>query len=80
MGDFSPARLQREADGTRTVLSAGQYILVATHLLTDPDLDPDFIQSDGTLCLDTAGQYRYQPLHEYGPGVMIYTRISPETD
>lgn len=80
MGDFSPAVVQREADGTRTVLSAGQMILVSTDLLSDPDLDPDVIEPDGTLRLDSAGQYRYRRLWEYGPGVMLYSRISPETD
>lgn len=80
MGDFSPLFIRRHDDGTREVLSAGHMILISNELLAHPDLDPDFVQPDGTLHLDTAGQYRYQKLYPYGRDAMVYTRISPETD
>lgn len=80
MGVTEPgtAVIQRLSDGTRVVTQADQVIRVSTELLGASDLDPDFIESDGTLRLDTEGLYRYRFLRNDGEHDRIYERIVEE--
>lgn len=66
----------RNADGTRSVERADPVIRVSTELLTSPDNDPDVIEADGTLRLDTAGEYRYRFVRVEDEHAHIYERIT----
>jgi hypothetical protein len=68
------ATIQRLADGTRVVTQAAPVIRVANDLLR-ADLDPDVVEPDGTLRLDTEGLYRYRFLRNDGEHWRIYERI-----
>lgn len=69
------ATLCKNDDGTRTVLHADRFITVDPEVLT-LDLEPDFIEQDGTLRLDTAGQYRYRYVRAQDEHTHIYERIT----
>lgn len=69
------ATVVRNADGTRGVECADPLIAVSAELLASPDLDPDFVEPDGTLRLDTAGEYRYRYVRDDTLGMRIYERI-----
>lgn len=71
------AIVRRHADGTRTVLSADPLIRVANELL-DGELDTDVIEPDGTLRLDTAGEYRYRYVRDGFGHTRIYERITEQ--
>ncbi len=77
MSDIEPgtATIQRLSDGTRIVTQASTLIRVSTELPGASDLDPDFIEPDGTLRLDTEGLYRYRFLRRDGEHWRIYERI-----
>lgn len=72
----------RNADGTRSVMEANapRLLRVAVELLTAPDLMPDFIEPDGTLRCDTAGEYRYRFAYVdvKDPHAHIYERVIEE--
>jgi hypothetical protein len=70
------AEIQRLSDGSRVVVRASTLIRVSTELLDVGDLDPDCIEPDGTLRLDTEGLYRYRFLRNDGPDWRIYERIT----
>lgn len=70
------AVMVRHADGTRSVERADPVIRVSTELLTSPDNDPDVIEPDGTLRLDTAGEYRYRFVRVEDEHAHIYERIT----
>jgi hypothetical protein len=72
------ATIQRLSDGTRIVTQAHQTIRVSVELLTDPDLEPDVVEPDGTLRLDTEGLYRYRPVRRDGEHWRIYERITDD--
>lgn len=63
-------------DGTRTVDHADRVIGVAVSLLQHDNLAPDFIEQDGTLRLDTAGQYRYRFVRAENAHTHVYERIT----
>lgn len=67
--------VQRLSDGTRIVTQASTLIRVSVELLSASDLEPDFIEPDGTLRLDTEGLYRYRFLRNDGERDRIYERI-----
>lgn len=67
----------RNGDGTRSVKHADAEIWVSTELLASPDNDPDFIEPDGTLRLDTAGEYRYRFVRVADEHAHVYERITP---
>ncbi|NUR80782.1 MAG: hypothetical protein HOQ21_10100 [Dermatophilaceae bacterium] len=69
------ATVQRNADGTRTVVRADYLLAVAIDLLTSA-LEPDVIEPDGTLRLDTAGNYRYRFVRVQDEHTHIYERIT----
>jgi hypothetical protein len=76
MGDPpGEAVVVRAADGTRKVERADPVILVAVEMLTATDLDPDVIEPDGTLRLDTAGEYRYRFVRADSDRAHVYERI-----
>lgn len=68
---------RRMDDGTRGVWCADPFIRVATSLL-ESELEPDVIEPDGTLRLDTAGKHRYRFLRAETDHVHIYERIQSE--
>lgn len=78
MTEPGTATIQRLSDGTRIVTQAHQFIRVSVELLNAPDLDPDVIEPDGTLRLDTEGLYRYRFLRNDGPHSRIYERITDD--
>jgi hypothetical protein len=66
----------KRADGdTRVVLHADPVIGVETELLTW-ELYKDCVEPDGTLRLDTAGEYRYRFVRAQDERVHIYERIT----
>lgn len=67
----------RNQDGTRTVDHADPTIRIAAELLNG-DLYPDVIEPDGTLRLDSAGQYRYRFARAESDHVHIYERITED--
>ena len=69
------ATIVRHDDGTRTVTSAASVIRVAAELLSQLHDDRDIIEPDGTLRLDTAGEYRYRYLRSETPHILLYERI-----
>ncbi len=78
MTEPGTAEIQRLSDGTRVVVQASSVIRVATDLLGNDDLAPDFVEPDGTLRLDTEGLYRYRFLRNDGKHYRIYERIVEE--
>lgn len=79
MNDFpriGDATVVRHDDGTRTVTSAAEVIRVSAELLTQLHDDRDIIEADGTLRLDTAGEYRYRYLRSETPHVLLYKRVT----
>lgn len=75
MTEPGTATTTRLSDGTRIVTQADTLIRVSAELLGASDLDPDFIEPDGTLRLDTEGLYRYRFLRNDGKD-RIYERIT----
>lgn len=65
----------RTEDGTRIVADPDDEIWVDATLLTSADLDPDFIEPDGTLRLDSAGEYRYRYHRPSSATVDVYRRV-----
>lgn len=74
------AEIQRLSDGTRVVVQASTLIRVSTELLGAGDLDPDCVEPDGTLRLDTEGLYRYRFLRRDGDRWRVYERIVEEAE
>lgn len=74
-GHIGDAVIVRHDDGTRTVSSAAPMIRVAAELLTQMH-GSDVIEPDGTLRLDTAGEYRYRYLRSETPQVLLYERVT----
>lgn len=70
------ATIVQHDDGIRTVSSAAPVIRVAAELLTQMHQGKDVIEPDGTLRLDTAGEYRYRYLRSETPHVLLYERIT----
>lgn len=66
----------RHDDGTRTVTSAAEIIRVSAELLSQLHDDRDIVEADGTLRLDTAGEYRYRYLRSETPHVLLYKRVT----
>lgn len=77
MTEPGTATVQRHSDGTRTVLHACPVIRVATELL-NAELEPDVVEPDGVLRLDTAGEYRYRYVRDDGEHWRIYERITDD--
>lgn len=70
------ATIVRHDDGTRTVTSAAPVIRVATEVLAQMGADDsDVIEADGTLRLDSAGEYRYRYLRIENENTLLYERI-----
>lgn len=70
------AVMHRHEDGTVTVEHADNVIDVTPELLDQ--LEPPHLEPDGTLVLDTAGEYRYQRVGEradQGRRVLVYRRV-----
>lgn len=78
MGVTEPgtATIRRHDDGTRTVVQADPVIRVAVELLDPAHLDPDAMEPDGTLRLDTAGEYRYRFVRAENEHTHVYERIT----
>jgi hypothetical protein len=72
-----PPEVIVETDGTRTVRRADDLIQV--HIPNQRRLFPDTIAEDGTVTLDSAGEFRYRPSGErwptLRPGFTAYERI-----
>lgn len=66
----------QDVGGHRRVLRADKLIRVAVELLRSDVLPPDFVDSDGTLQLDSAGEYRYRFLCAQDEHIHIYERIA----
>lgn len=69
-GHPGTATVQRNDDGTLTVLQADPVIRVTRDLLTSLALGPDDV-----LQLDTAGRYRYRYIRPAEQGDSIYARV-----
>lgn len=70
------AVLVQHEDGTVTVQQADPVLAVDPALLDQ--LDVPHLEADGTLVLDTAGEYRYQRVGEQsmqGRTMIIYRRV-----
>jgi len=70
--------LEVTADGTRRVLrDATEFIKTSVgYLASHTDIGYEgIVQEDGTLQLDTAGEYRYRPLGVVDHGFTAYERI-----
>ncbi len=68
------ADLRRHGDGTITVLRADPIVAMARDVYDL--LEPPHRQPDGTIWLDTAGQWRYRITDETGPELLL-ARIEP---
>lgn len=69
------ATIVRHDDGTRTVSSAAPVIRVSAELLSQLHDDRAFVEADGTLRLDTAGEYRYRYLRIENENTLLYERV-----
>ena len=58
MSEPGTACIQWDSDGMRTVLHADPVIRISDLMVQN--LNPHMFEDDGTLRLDTAGQYRYR--------------------
>lgn len=67
------AQLTRHSDGRVTVDHADPVIRVSQALLDNAA--PGVVAEDGTLVLDTAGEYRYRYVRHESDDVLIYSRI-----
>ena len=71
---YGTAYVERQADGTRTVRHADFRIGLMGELVDQFQAD-GAIDSDGTLTLDTAGQYRYRSIaYEPQSDIHVYER------
>jgi hypothetical protein len=78
---YGYATITRWVDGTRTVEHADPLIRVEAALLAcDDDLAPDVVDPDGTLRLDTAGEYRYRHVYTENQNTHVYQRITDKID
>jgi hypothetical protein len=78
MTDPGEAIIRRDLrTNERFVDRADPVIRVAVDLLTG-DIEPDVIEPDGTLRLDTAGKHRYRFVRAETANVHIYERITEE--
>lgn len=73
--EIGDATIVRHEDGTRTVSSATPIIRVSADLLTQWGQASDVIQPDGSLQLDSAGDYIYRYLRSETPHVLLYKRV-----
>lgn len=74
---YGIAYMRRHDDGTVTVDHADRVIGVHAELWDEMRMPHR--RSDGTLWLDTAGEYRYRFVrHEYAPEVLVFARIEGE--
>jgi hypothetical protein len=69
------AVIARHDDGTRTVVSAAPIIRVSTDLLANLGPDSDVVEPDGSLKLDSAGEYRYRFQGVEDPHTLLYKRV-----
>lgn len=68
-----------EATGTRTVQCAGDRIRTRPDWFQHQQVNGwpvADVEADGTLQLDTAGEYRYRPVGELPRGFTAYERIT----
>jgi hypothetical protein len=70
------AILSMDLHGKRFVEHADPIIRVSTDLLASSDLAADALEEDGTLRLDSAGEYRYRFLRAESEHVHLYKRVS----
>lgn len=86
MSDYGNAVLHMADDGTVTVVQADETVGVARDLWDQ--MKPPYRREDGSLWLDTAGEWRYEFVREEpawsrpdgGPGwdVVVFKRIAAE--
>lgn len=76
--EIGEATVHRRDDGTRFVTHADPLIRVSTELLNG-ELAADVVEPDGTLRLDTAGEYRYRFVRAEDERNHIYRRVTSAT-
>jgi hypothetical protein len=77
---FSHPHIEVAPDGTRTVQGAGPKVKTRPdwwrHQVVHGWPMGDVVKADGTLQLDSAGEYRYRPVGELRDGFTAYERIT----
>jgi hypothetical protein len=70
------ATVQKFEDGTRRVVRADPLVRISVALLESMLREDGSLEQDGTLVLDSAGEYRYRFLCAESATVHIYERVS----